>query len=261
MMGTGATNRLVRGGLHPGDVAFADDPINGTGKLEAQFINNNRSFSFDSDSDLTIAIDWNKGDYNDIFVGGGDDGSPSGIPGSPVGGSFITITRTDAAGGVFMPSPEPTRSQVYIGFKDSRWTIDFYLVDYTYIYVELQTQQLIANLDVQGLIKLLDAVQLPVMLQNNSNGLIDNTAVAGFTAPLPCVSGVAGDFDNDMDQDIYLVCPGGVRNLGNMLFENDGNGVFTRVVQFGTAQCRADSQRREPLCALPNSACIRGLVL
>ena len=42
------------------------------------------------------------------------------------------------------------------------------------------------------------------------------------------MSGIAGDFDNDMDQDIFLACRGGVLNVADILLENDGNGVFHR---------------------------------
>lgn len=51
---------------------------------------------------------------------------------------------------------------------------------------------------------------------------------------------VAGDFDNDMDMDLYLVCAGLAQNLPNILMENDGNGHFTRVPEAGGA---AGSQR------------------
>lgn len=45
----------------------------------------------------------------------------------------------------------------------------------------------------------------------------------------------AGDFDNDMDVDIYLVCTGQVRNLANRLLENDGNGNFREIPGAGGA--------------------------
>jgi hypothetical protein len=49
------------------------------------------------------------------------------------------------------------------------------------------------------------------------------------------VSGVAADFDNDMDQDIFLACRGGVQNLPDILLENNGSGVFTPVAAAGGA--------------------------
>lgn len=47
---------------------------------------------------------------------------------------------------------------------------------------------------------------------------------------------VAGDFDNDMDEDLYMVCTGPVRNLPNRLLENDGKGRFTLVEGAGGAE-------------------------
>lgn len=48
-----------------------------------------------------------------------------------------------------------------------------------------------------------------------------------------CVSVVAADFDNDMDQDIYMVCRGGIENIANVFLQNDGNGNFTEVFSHG----------------------------
>jgi len=50
-----------------------------------------------------------------------------------------------------------------------------------------------------------------------------------------CVAGVAEDFDNDMDIDLYLACRNGVENIANRLFENDGTGFFTEVSNAGGA--------------------------
>lgn len=50
-----------------------------------------------------------------------------------------------------------------------------------------------------------------------------------------CVSGVAADFDNDMDIDLYLACRNGVENIANRMFENDGSGFFTEVSNGGGA--------------------------
>ncbi len=40
---------------------------------------------------------------------------------------------------------------------------------------------------------------------------------------------VAGDFDNDMDQDLILGCRGGSQNIANVVYENQGDGNFVRV--------------------------------
>lgn len=50
-----------------------------------------------------------------------------------------------------------------------------------------------------------------------------------------CQSVGAGDFDNDMDVDLYLVCSGPVENQPNLLLENDGQGNFALVRNAGGA--------------------------
>jgi hypothetical protein len=55
----------------------------------------------------------------------------------------------------------------------------------------------------------------------------------GLEQPVSCVSGVAGDFDNDMDMDLFLVCRSGANNLPDRLYENLGNGTFALVPNSG----------------------------
>lgn len=50
-----------------------------------------------------------------------------------------------------------------------------------------------------------------------------------------CFSVTAGDFDNDMDLDVYLVCTGPIGNTDNRLYENDGNGNLQLVTNAGGA--------------------------
>ncbi len=46
-----------------------------------------------------------------------------------------------------------------------------------------------------------------------------------------CKSVAAGDFDNDMDVDLYLACGSSLINLANRLFENLGDGTFAEVTE------------------------------
>ncbi|MFQ5469216.1 MAG: CRTAC1 family protein [Gammaproteobacteria bacterium] len=51
-----------------------------------------------------------------------------------------------------------------------------------------------------------------------------------------CHSVAEGDFDNDQDIDLYLVCSGPVQNIPNRLLENDGSGNFKEVKYAGGAE-------------------------
>jgi hypothetical protein len=78
--------------------------------------------------------------------------------------------------------------------------------------------------------------ELPDTLLVRRGNQFASKALSGKTAvPTACVSGVAGDFDNDMDLDLYLVCAGPVANLPNRLYENDGKGNFQMVQDAGGA--------------------------
>jgi hypothetical protein len=66
-------------------------------------------------------------------------------------------------------------------------------------------------------------------------GMIDATAGSGLEALTGCDSVGAGDFDNDMDVDLYFVCSRPTWNEPNILFENLGNGTFVTVPGAGGA--------------------------
>ena len=68
---------------------------------------------------------------------------------------------------------------------------------------------------------------------NNTTTWSYRQSSVGLQANVSCVSAVAGDFDNDMDMDFFLVCRDGVNNLPDRLYENLGNGTFALVQNSG----------------------------
>ncbi|MEB3356732.1 MAG: cadherin-like domain-containing protein [Synechococcales bacterium] len=71
---------------------------------------------------------------------------------------------------------------------------------------------------------------------NNSQALVDSTAGSGLNSiPVAGESVVAGDFDNDMDLDLYIQTTGMAGNRQNILYENQGNGTFVAVTDLGDA--------------------------
>jgi len=100
--------------------------------------------------------------------------------------------------------------------------------------LEIITTESISSLKTSGFQSTTGAREDKLLLQAKT-GFIEH--------PLPkqndtgaCHSAVTGDFDNDMDLDIYLVCSAPSINLPNILYENTGNGKFTEVTLAGGAQ-------------------------
>lgn len=75
------------------------------------------------------------------------------------------------------------------------------------------------------------------LLINTENGLIDYSQLAGIDdLEISGESVVAGDFDNDMDIDIYILNSDAVINPPNILLENQGDGTFLKLDGAGGAE-------------------------
>ena len=75
----------------------------------------------------------------------------------------------------------------------------------------------------------------PSFLVRTATGYEERGTESQLRVPQSCLSAVGGDFDNDMDIDLYLACSWPVSNASNILFENLGNGVFAQVPDGGGA--------------------------
>ena len=74
-----------------------------------------------------------------------------------------------------------------------------------------------------------DLPERPYFLNNSSGILTEDGTTRGLLEDVWCVSVTSGDLDNDMDVDVYVVCRGGVENLPNRIYENNGGGSFSVV--------------------------------
>lgn len=74
------------------------------------------------------------------------------------------------------------------------------------------------------------------LLINTNQGLVDVSSEAGINNINSAGNSVtAGDFDNDMDVDLYIVATGSALNRENILLENQGDGTFIPVSNAGGA--------------------------
>ncbi|MEO0928524.1 MAG: CRTAC1 family protein, partial [Cyanobacteria bacterium J06643_13] len=69
-----------------------------------------------------------------------------------------------------------------------------------------------------------------LLLLNDGEGLVDSTAGSGINSVRTAgLSTVAGDFDNDMDLDLYVVTANAAGNEPNVLYDNQGDGTFEAI--------------------------------
>lgn len=134
---------------------------------------------------------------------------------------------------------------IYFGYDPiaEEWEVNFANGGiYTSAYFVIESSQPVSDLTVVGL-EVIDKPFPPEMLVNTGLGfdggaqpLVKYTVVGDLTNAVSCNGVAPGDFDNDMDLDLYMVCTGGTENLANILYENNGSGEFTVVPLAGGAE-------------------------
>jgi len=141
-------------------------------------------------------------------------------------------------------STNPSDLGVYIGYIPATQQWEVHIANggqYTTAYLVITSSAPVSNVVMTGL-EAIDGPMTPVMLLNNGKGfagttqpLTASTDLGDLGAAVSCDSVATGDFDNDMDLDVYMVCRGGVENIANRLYANRGNGQFDLVPNAGGA--------------------------
>ncbi len=223
----------VRGGLRLSEAVQTD-----ADSIEAQFIVDSGSeeyMRFQTAGIVTFLMDWNRRDKSRIFIGAGGY-NPDGFgPNDPI--SF-DLDPANAANWGIKPHDPTVEDGVWIGYDDATgyWEVQTssgLLLNITYWFVDSTAP--ITAFESGGL----GGGEFPIgpkLLMNYSTGLAEEAGARGIATRIRCVSAVAGDFDNDMDQDIYIVCRNGISNSANILYENLGSGNFQAVPLAGGAE-------------------------
>ena len=139
--------------------------------------------------------------------------------------------------GILPHTPGEDRG-IYIGYDSTsqQWQILVSSSDRLNLRTRIETTEPISDLTAIGF----DPNTVPrndQLLINTENGLIDQSQAAGINAiPVAGNSVVTGDFDNDMDLDLYIVTTNHAGNLPNILYENQGDGTFLAVPDVGGAE-------------------------
>ena len=178
------------------------------------------------------------------------------IPNDPVRNvsSFIFVLNPDdprVAG--LKPRPTDELWGMYVGYdpSSSRWTVLYHTMpniktNWTGFEALIEANQPIVEVEPINF-SAYDLLYQPrsVLLISQKNKLggylprkagIIPFAVATFFEAIDGRSVVAGDFDNDMDIDLYVVRSSSISNFPNHLYENQGDGTFVQLAGAGGAE-------------------------
>ncbi|CAH1202356.1 UnbV_ASPIC domain-containing protein [Candidatus Nitrotoga sp. BS] len=159
----------------------------------------------------------------------------------PVGLTFALV----ANGAHGLPQPrDGARLDVLIGSpKPGHWQVDFHArpelfggkAQSRYFTIRVQSKESINDVEALG-----DAAKdetAPARLFMNRGGkLVEESNKRGVNAvPITAVNAVAGDFDNDMYLDIFVLGSSDAGKTANMLLLNNGKGEFEIVRHAGGA--------------------------
>ena len=145
--------------------------------------------------------------------------------------------------------PEFDLFGIYIGYDPvtEKWTLLYYKMSHTNNWTGFD-----AVVSAEGSISEMEQINFSptelfynpasVLLINTGNGFHRKITSNGPNEFLGGRSVTAGDFDNDMDLDLYLVRLSSAGNLPNQLYENQGNGTFLQVPDAGGAAASSEGK-------------------
>jgi hypothetical protein len=213
----------------------------GSRSVETHQTDQNGTYStvtFQTAGVVTIVIHWNAKNPVNIRIGASDRAASSSPPGEPL---VVVLDPADARNNGMPPYDPASKNGIFIGYSPTTatWTMTHASgarTQQSYIYTLIDSTQTVANVNFLGKLAL-DGPLAPLLLKYDySTGrYAQKISGTGLQTPITCVSAVAADFDNDMDQDIFLPCRNAVSNAANKLYVNDGTGRFTVLADAGGA--------------------------
>ncbi|MEW6744405.1 MAG: CRTAC1 family protein [Planctomycetota bacterium] len=145
----------------------------------------------------------------------------------------LTSERPDAQG---LTETGGADKGVYVGYEEAEgsWCLRLKSAAWEEVVARITSARPITKLERIGLPARAPAYR-PRLYLNEGGHFRDASSQVGLPEGANVFSIGAGDFDNDMDVDLYLVCSGELVNSDNILLENQGDGVFRNVLHAGGA--------------------------
>ncbi|MDJ0590258.1 MAG: FG-GAP-like repeat-containing protein [Pleurocapsa sp. MO_226.B13] len=208
-------------------------------RLQAQ--ENQQGITFRSQGKITIDLfsfgySFEEIDPEDIFIGASGL-NPTDLD-LPLGIVDDTITRLEI-------TLDPQNQQVqglanftagedeglYLGYDpdSAEWQISLSTPDKDLVAAIVESEAEITGVDAIAFNNDLNPLSDRLLI-NDGEMLVDQTQGSGINSVRTAgVSTVAGDFDNDMDVDLYVVTANAAGNEPNVLYDNQGDGTFVAV--------------------------------
>ena len=136
-------------------------------------------------------------------------------------------------------TPAPTTKGLYIGYDlvNQTWQVRLVSTHRERIRFAIESTELISHTETIGFTTVnpnINALSDRLWLYDAATDqYLDRTITSGITALTSAQSVVAGDFDNDMDVDLYLANAYASFNLPNIFYDNQGDGSFLPVAVHG----------------------------
>ncbi|MBW4639719.1 MAG: CRTAC1 family protein [Gloeocapsa sp. UFS-A4-WI-NPMV-4B04] len=192
--------------------------------------NGNVSFDFRTAPVAEVPIDIGR---SNIFIGS------QGLHPAKIG--FSLSPNDPSVRGIKPHTPGADPEGLYIGYDpvNKTWKALASYSKYKELYVVIETAQPVFNMASIGFAPLNlsqnDLQDVLLLYNSQTNQYVDRTQGSGLGNPILAQSVVAGDFDNDMDVDLYLIRGYKTFDLPSVLLENRGNGTFVTVPNAGGA--------------------------
>ncbi len=230
---------VLRGTLRPSDAAITTAAqTEYAGQVQAHLPtagSREETFTFQSAGILHVYLDWQARNVNRMYIGSAGV-HPTGFTGSePI---RFTLDPSNPNTWGLKPHNSATDEGMYMGYDPATETWTFSASpggQWSYTWWTINSEAPVSNLTLVGPGGAENGLP-PALLVSGPGGYTDQAAARGLNQSVNCVSVIAADLDNDMDEDLYLVCRNGVTNLANKLYENDGSGNFTEVPGAGGAE-------------------------
>ena len=152
-----------------------------------------------------------------------------GAAGRAIAGASFQLDSTDVANHGIAPHQAGVDSAIFIGYDPlvGEWEVALSNVGFRINSV------LASESDISGLTSFgVDLDKPPpadLYLVNEDGFLFDRSPAEGAPVSTSGRGIVAADFDNDMDNDVYVISTGAVQNRENVLLLNQGDGTFLQV--------------------------------